>query len=111
MYLNTFPSDLPWYKRDGLMTWCDQRKCEDLLRDLKGHFKNMKIVNFDIIRKQAAGEKVSDEALKMYQTVAEERTSRYSKKYLEKFLSHAFKTEILDIYFEKNVIKNHFKCK
>ena len=43
------PSDLPWYKRDGLMTWYDQRKCEDLLRDLKGHFNNMKIVNFDII--------------------------------------------------------------
>ena len=102
------PSDLPWYRKDDLMTWCDQKKCEDLLRDLKGHFKNMKIVNFDIIRKQAAGEKASDETLKKYQTVREERTSRYPTKYLEKFLSHTFKT---DIHFEKNVIKNHFKYK
>ena len=42
------PEDLPWYKRNGLMTYLDQAKCRDLLRDLKGYFKNTKIVNFDI---------------------------------------------------------------
>ena len=42
------PEDLPWYKRNGLMTYLDQAKCRDLLRDLKGHFKNTKITNFDI---------------------------------------------------------------
>ena len=31
--------------------------CEDLMRDLKDHFGN-----FDITRKQASGEKVSDES-------------------------------------------------
>ena len=36
------PSDLPWYERDGLMTWYDQRKCEQFLKDPKGHFKNTK---------------------------------------------------------------------
>ena len=25
------PKDLPWYERDGLMTWYDQMKCEDFL--------------------------------------------------------------------------------
>ena len=24
------PKDLPWYERDGLMTWYDQMKCEDI---------------------------------------------------------------------------------
>ena len=27
------PSDFPWYEKDGLMTWYDQRKCEEFLRD------------------------------------------------------------------------------
>ena len=42
------PEDLSWYKRNGLMTYLDQAKGRDLLRDLKGHFKNTKIVSFDI---------------------------------------------------------------
>ena len=63
------PSDLPWYERYGLMTWYDQRKCEEFLRDPKSHFKNTNIVNFDIIQKQAAGEKIPDETFKNYQTV------------------------------------------
>ena len=43
------PSDLSMYERDGLMTWYDQRKCEEFLRDPKNHFKNTKMVDFDII--------------------------------------------------------------
>ena len=27
------PKDPPWYDRGGLMTWCNQGKCEDFLRD------------------------------------------------------------------------------
>ena len=76
------------------------------MRYLKDHFWN-----FDITRKQASGEKVSDEFLKKYQTVKEERTSRFPKKCQEKFLSQTINTEKPDIHFEKNVIKNHFQCK
>ena len=93
------------------MTWYDQRKCENFLRDPKTHFKNTKIVNFDIIRKQAAGEKIPDETLKKYQTVTEGRTSKYPKKDENIFLSHAFRAERPNIHFERNVIRNHFKCK
>ena len=32
------PKDLPLYERDGLMTWYNQRKCEDFLRDTNKHF-------------------------------------------------------------------------
>lgn len=31
------PSNLLQYERDGLMTWCDQVKCEDFLRNSKQH--------------------------------------------------------------------------
>ena len=29
--------DFPWYERGGLMTYLDQAKCRDFLRDPEGH--------------------------------------------------------------------------
>ena len=78
------PSDLLWYKRDGLMMWHDQTKCKDFLRAPKNHFKNRKIVNFDIIRKQAAREKVPNETVKKYQ-MAKEEDLRISQKTAREF--------------------------
>ena len=57
-------SDLPWYDRDGLITWYDQRKGKRFLRNPKNSFKSTKIVNFDIIRKQTAEAKIPDETFK-----------------------------------------------
>ena len=50
---NTFvpkfiPDNLKWYELDGLETWYFHNKCE-FLEDTDLHFKNGKIVNFDII--------------------------------------------------------------
>ena len=64
------PQDLLWYERDGLMTYYNQVKC---------HLKTAKIINFDIIRREAAGEKVPDELLKKYQTVQNELVSTHPK--------------------------------
>ena len=61
--------NLSWYERDGIVTYINQAKCRDFLRDLDSHFKKIKIVNFDIIYRQARGEKVPEELLKKYQTV------------------------------------------
>ena len=47
------PSDLNWYERDRLMTYIDQLKYEEFIKDIDGHFQNTPIVNFDIIHKQA----------------------------------------------------------
>ena len=103
------PSDLPWYERDGLMMWHDQRKCKDFFRAPKNHFKNRKIVNFDIIRKQAAGEKVPNETKKVPD--GKRGGPQNIPKKTRRIFSHAFKTERPDIHFERNVIRNHFKCK
>ena len=32
------PLDLPWYEKDGLMTWYNQVKCEDFEKKFKGIF-------------------------------------------------------------------------
>ena len=61
--------NLSWYERDGIVKYINQAKCRDFLRDLDSHFKKTKIVNFDIIYRQARGEKVPEELLKKYQTV------------------------------------------
>ena len=36
------PENLPWYERDGLLTWYDQVKCKEFLEDTDAHFKNKK---------------------------------------------------------------------
>ena len=48
-------SDLEWRERDGLLTQYNQRKSEDFLRDADSHFKQAKIINFDIIRRGCRG--------------------------------------------------------
>ena len=56
--LKFVPKNLPWYERDGLMTWYNQVKCEDFLRDTNKHFQEVKTVNFDIIHRQCREEEV-----------------------------------------------------
>ena len=51
------PNDLPQYDRDGLETWYQQNKCNDLLRDTDEHFKAMKIVNLDMIKNKVSEKK------------------------------------------------------
>lgn len=72
--------------------------------------KKTKIVNFDITHWQARGENVPEELLKKYQTVKEKRTKQYPKEH-KKILSSAFRTDRSDIYFEKNIVRDHFKSK
>ena len=47
------------------MTWHDQVKCEDFLRDTNKHFQEMKTVNFDIIHRQCREEEASKHLLNL----------------------------------------------
>ena len=98
------PQDLPWYDRDGLMTWYDQAKCQEFLKIPDGHFKTTKVINLDIIRRETGGEKVPEEHLKKYQTIENERVPKYPKSEQNKFFSSAFRTDRPDIFFEKKVV-------
>ena len=37
---NFFSHNIPWYERDGLNTWYEQRKCNEFLEDADNDFKN-----------------------------------------------------------------------
>lgn len=74
------PPNLPWYKRDGLMTWYDQVKSGDFLKNSKQHFGDTKMINFDIIRREGIDEKVPDGVVKKYETVQDSRVYQYPKK-------------------------------
>ena len=92
------PKDLPWYERDGLITQYDQMKCKDFLRNTNNHFREAKIVNFDIIHRQCHGEEVPKHFLKQYQTVDDKSILEQSTSDQDKILSNAFHTDRKDIF-------------
>ena len=81
------PKDLPLYERNGLMTWYDQRQCKDFLRDTDKHFREGKIINFDIIWRECRGEEVPKDLLQEYQTVRDKSVSEYPASDQENILS------------------------
>ena len=44
--------DLPWYERDGILTWYDQNKYEEFSKDPDNYIKSKKVINFDMIHAQ-----------------------------------------------------------
>ena len=103
------PEILPWYERDGLMTWHDQGKCADFLEDTNNHFREAKIINFDIIHRQCQGEVVLPDLLKYYQIINKNTVSGYHSSEQTEIRSSTFRTDRKDIFFENETIKKHFK--
>ena len=88
------------------MTWYDERKCDDFLRDTDKHFKEGKIINLDVIYREIRGKVVPPDLLKFYQTVNEKTISQYLSSEKDNIRSSAFRTDRKDIYFEKKPLKN-----
>ena len=59
------PINLPWYKRDGIMTQHDQGKCCNFLENTDEHLETSKIVNFDVINSNG---QIDNKQLREYQT-------------------------------------------
>ena len=106
---NYVRDNLPWYERDGLLTYIDKLRYDKFLENPDKHFEETKIVNFDIIYKSIRVEKNPEQTIKDYQTVKDERVTSYPKEDQNKFLSSAFSTDRKEFYFEKKVIDNYFK--
>ena len=87
------PKDLPLYERTGLMIWYDQEQSEDLFLffDTDKHFREAKIINFDIIWRECRGEEVPKDLLQEYQTVRDKSVSEYPASDQEKILSSLLK--------------------
>ena len=47
-----YPS-LPWYEQDNLMTYIDELKYKQFLKDLKEKLENSHIIKFDIIHNKS----------------------------------------------------------
>lgn len=90
------------------MTNIDRVKCDKFLEDHDKHFREKKILNFDIIYKRIRDEKVPESDLKRYQTVQDSRLKQYPQKNRDKFLSVAFRTDRKDLYFEKEIVRSRF---
>ena len=98
------PHNLKWYERDGLVTWYLRNKCSEFLEDTNSHFKNRKIVNFDIINN---GEKMAKQTLMQYRTIEHDEIKKYPEK--EQIMSSIFRNaNRKDMIIEKRTIDTHF---
>ena len=100
-------NDLKWFERDGLETWYRRNKCEEFLQDTDSHFKNRKIVNFDMIKNEA-----SDTKIKQYQQIDHDEIKKYPIEYQQQITSSIFRNaNRKDMYIEKRTINEHFNNK
>ena len=79
----------------------NQEKCADFLKDTNKHFREAKIIIFDIIHKKCRREVVPPDLLKYYQTINENTVSEIH--------SSAFIADRKHLSFEKETIKKHLK--
>ena len=78
-------NNLKWYEHDGLDTWHAQ-KCRDFLENTDEHFKQRKIVNFDIINNN----KLDEKTLRQYQTVDCTTIKAYPLQHQNNIMSSVF---------------------
>ena len=97
---NYVPKYIPPEERDFL-SYLDDLKYEKYMEDPDIYFKNIKIINFDIIRN--LGEPMR-KPIETYQTVHDADLVKYTPKAKEKFVSSAMRNQDHTrqlIYFEK----------
>ena len=87
------------------MTWYDQCKCQEFLDDTDAHFKNLKIINFDIINSKG---KLPATKLKQYQTVNHQEILSYPPEIRDEITSSMFRVKRDDMFVKKDVPIEHF---
>ena len=99
--------DLKWFERDRLETWYTSNKCEEFLENTDLHFKNRKIINFDMIKND-----ISDNKTKPHQQIDHDEIKKYPKHYQEQILSSIFRNaNRKDMNIQKRTVNEHFKNK
>ena len=64
------------YEHDGLLTYMDAIKYEELLQNCNEHFSNVGVVNFDIIHHQCRGKPLQNLA-EHYKTISKSDFKNY----------------------------------
>ena len=103
------PKDLPWYEKDGVMTWLDQAKCVETLFDIDKYFATTHVINFDIIHRLARVEKVPDEIYKNIQTIDSDELKMYPSYNQRQVLGSVFRSKGKDVLVDKELLHTHFK--
>ena len=85
---NFFSHNIPWYERDGLNTWYEQRKCNEFLEDADNDFKNWEITNFDMIYNNKT---LSNYKIKQYQSIDHHEIMKYPIKERDQIMSSIFR--------------------
>ena len=99
--------DLKWFERDRLETWYRSNKCEEFLENTDLHFKNRKIINFDMIKNDT-----SDDKTKQYQQIDHDEIEKYPKYYQEQIMSSIFRNaNPKDMKIQKRTVHEHFSDK
>ena len=97
-------NNLKWYEHDGLDTWHAQ-KCRDFLENTDEHFKQRKIVYFDIINNN----KLDEKTLRQYQTVDCKTIKTYPLQHQNNIMSSVFRNiKRKDMHVPKESVKEHF---
>ena len=73
------PKDLPWYERDGLITYIDQLNYKEFISDPGTAVKNINVMNFDMIHPQCRGAPRTHSD-NFYQTVREKDVKKNARK-------------------------------
>ena len=98
---------VPWYERDGLMSYIDALKCEQFQDDSQGHFERTKLINFDMIHAQARGESLDKKSEDLYKTVRERDIQGYTDR--DSIVSSAIRSRRKDLHLVSRLIVKHFK--
>ena len=99
--------DLKWFERDRLETWYRSNKCEEFLENTDLHFKNRKIINFDMIKNDT-----SDDKTKQYQQIDHDEIEKYPKYYQEQIMSSILRNaNPKDMKIQKRTVHEHFSDK
>lgn len=72
-------SNLKWYVCDDLLTYIDELKYKEFIRDTDAHFKNEKVVNFNIIHYECRDDPLCN-SVKNYRTLRSKDFKGYSQK-------------------------------
>ena len=96
-----------WYERD-MVSYIDHLKYREMRDDPDHYFKNVRVVNFDIIQHGCRDDKLQD-TYKEYKTIKNENLTNYPKEEARVVFSAAFRNKRDDLWIKRNLMIKHFK--
>ena len=108
-YVPTYQEDyykLPWYERD-MMSYIDYLKYKDMHDDPDSYFKNVRMVNFDIINHECHGNKLAV-TYKDYKTIKNDHLTNYPTEKAKHVLPAVFRNKGDDLWVKRDLMIKYF---